>query len=105
MQACKVATKAGRNFNDDGQLPAPHALLQFRWGADRRPFGEIMRAGEAFEQPPACRRLVLVECRIFQVLDVECDAVAHGKHQNDRTDDANASRIGSRRSSIVSRRA
>ena len=86
-QACKIAAEAGWNFNDDSQLSAPHALLQFRGGADRRPFGEIMRAREAFEQPPAFRRLVLVEGRVFQVLDIERDAIAHGEHQNDRTEE------------------
>ena len=46
-----------------------------------------MRAREAFEQPAAFRRLVLVERRIFQVLDIECDAITHCQHQNDRTDE------------------
>ena len=46
-----------------------------------------MRAREAFEQPAAFRRLVLVEGRIFQVLDIERDAIAAGQHQNDRTDE------------------
>ena len=45
-----------------------------------------MRAGEVFEQPAAFRRLVLVEGRIFQVLDIEGDAITEGKHQNDRAD-------------------
>src|SRR5262249_19686068 len=35
----------------------------------------------------AFRRLVLVEGRKFQILDVESDAVAEGQHQNDRTDE------------------
>ena len=87
MQACNIATEAGRDFNSDSQLPAAHALLQFRRGADRRAFGEITRTRETFEQPTTCRRLVLVEGRIFQILDVEGDAVAHRKHQNDRTDE------------------
>ena len=46
-----------------------------------------MRAGEAFEQPAAFWRLVLVEGRVFEVLDIEGDAVAEGKHQDDRTDE------------------
>ena len=46
-----------------------------------------MRSGEAFEQPAAFRRAVLVEGRIFQILDVEGDAIAHREHQNDRTDE------------------
>ena len=87
MQVCNIAAEAGWNFNGDSQLSAPHALLQFRRGADRRPFGEIMRAREAFEQPAAFRRLVLVEGRKFQVLDIECDAITEGQHQNDRTDE------------------
>ena len=86
-QVCQIAAEAGWDFDGDSQLSAPHALLQFRCGADRRAFGEIMRAREAFEQPAAFRRLVLVEGRIFQILDIERDAIAHGKHQNDRTDE------------------
>ena len=46
-----------------------------------------MRAREAFEQPAAFRRLVLVEGRKFQVLDIERDAITHCQHQNDRTDE------------------
>ena len=46
-----------------------------------------MRAREAFEQPAALLRLVLVEGRVFQVLDIERDAVTAGQHQNDRTDE------------------
>ena len=61
----KVAAEAGWNFTDDSQLSAPHALLQFGVGADRRAFGEITGAGEAFEQPAAFRCLVLIEGRIF----------------------------------------
>ena len=46
-----------------------------------------MRSGEAFEQPAAGRRLVLVEGRIFQILDIERDAIAHGEHHDDRTEE------------------
>ena len=46
-----------------------------------------MRAREAFEQPAAFRRAVLVEGCEFEVLDIEGDAVAEREHQNDRTDE------------------
>ena len=88
MQVCNIAAEARWNFNGDSQLSAPHAMLQFLCGADRRPFGEIMRAREAFEQPAAFRRLVLVEGRKFQVLNIECDAITEGNHQNDGTDES-----------------
>ena len=87
MQACKIAAEAGGNFNGDSQLAASHPLLHLRRGADRRLFGEITRAREALEQPAAFRRPVLVKGRIFQILDIERDAIAQGQHQNDRTDE------------------
>ena len=83
---CQIAAETRWYFDGDGELTAPHALLQFGCGADRRAFGEITGARETLEQPAACRRMVLVEGRIFQIFDIERDAIAHRKHQNDRTD-------------------
>ena len=45
-----------------------------------------MGAGEAFEQPAAFRRLVLIECREFQIFDIEGDAIAEGQHHDDGTE-------------------
>ena len=87
MQVCNIAAEARRNLNHESQFAAPHPALEFLWRPDRRLFGKIMRAREAFEQPAAFRRAVLVEGRIFQILDVEGDAIAHREHQNDRTDE------------------
>ena len=83
----QIAAEAGWNFDDDSQLSAPHALVELPCRADRWAFEEIMRAREAFEQPAAFRCAVLIEGRIFEILDVERDAISHGKHQNDGADE------------------
>jgi hypothetical protein len=86
-QVCQIAAEAGWDFNDDSQLSAPHALLQLGCGADRRPFGEITGAREAFEQPAAFRRAVLIKGGEIEILDVEGDAVAEREHQDDGADE------------------
>src|SRR5262249_24317173 len=84
-QVCYISAETRRDFNDHSQLSPPHALLQLGCRADRGPFGEIMRSREAFQQPAAFRRPVLVEGREVEILDVEGDAVAEREHQDDRT--------------------
>src|SRR4029453_6514480 len=85
-QVLQVAPEAGWNFGYHGQLPAAHASLTLRRRADRRPFGEITGAREAFEEPAAFRRPVLIERCEIEILDVEGDAIAEREHQNDRAD-------------------
>ena len=56
-------------------------------GGDRRLHREIPRAGKAFEQLPAFRRVVLIERRHLQVFDVEGNAVSERHHQDDGAKD------------------
>ena len=85
---CQIAAEAGRDFNDNRQFSAPHALLKIAGGVDRRTFGEMMQAGKALQQTSALRCLVLVVGGVLQVLDVERDSVAEGEHQNGGADES-----------------
>ena len=98
MQVRQIAAEAGWDFNDESQLSAAHALFQLLGGADRRPFSEITGAREAFEQPAAFWRLVLVEGGVFQVLDIEGDPYPRPAADTAGPMNAKLSRMGSRKS-------
>src|SRR6202034_1346188 len=82
----KVAAETGRHFDDDLRVPASHPFLGLVRGGNRRLDREIARAVEALKQPAALGRIVLVERRGRQVLDVERDSIAEGEHENDRAE-------------------
>ena len=83
----QIAAEPGGNFDNDLRVAAAQAALGFRRRSDRRLHRKIPGAGKSIEQLPALRRVVLIERRHLQIFDIEGNAVAEGRHQNDGTDD------------------
>ncbi|CAO3437987.1 hypothetical protein [Azospirillum argentinense] len=81
-----VAPEARRDFQRQGKVARPHAPVEILVVDDRRPFDEVAGAREGERVVAAHRRLVPVQDREGQVLDVHVDAIAHDDHQQEAAD-------------------
>ena len=83
----QVSSKSAAEFRRRLGVPLRSRCIRFVRGCDRRLHREISGASKAFEQLAAFRRVILVEGRVLQILDVERNAVAEGGHQDERTEE------------------